>query len=546
LFYKKIILFLGLSFISFSFFGQKVEEILSLERQLKVQMPDTLRIKNYYGLGYLYVDVDSNKYFENINEGVKLSIKNRYIKGYGQYFNLLSLRNLMNRNFVLAESQSAKAAYFFLKAKDTARYLNSVYVHLRANYERNKFHLIEPISKRALNLIHDQGYNIQRGKIYGILGISYRKTNLKLTKIILQKSIDCILSSKDYKWLLMPYNNLSRIYSIIGNKDSAIYCAKMAIKYGALANPFQDIDYLIAQTRLSYILERGASQKEAVIEIENLSNIAISLNTKLNQDKGKNTQIVLLKIREAQQKMNNTLLIIGLFLVFILSGFFLNIYFQSKKRQQELTYINQELEFSSYQNQVLLKETNHRVKNNFQMILGLLNLHANSPERNNKNFIQLSISRITAMAKVHEILYRQDVGHLEVLPYLNEILKLTLDSCFDKKYSLKIDVEPEDLNFNLQTILPLGLIVNEMAINTIKHAFNGLDDGKIEIKLNVQNDDYVLTYQDNGSGINVEKISDLSSGLKMIKSLVLQLKGNTEISNENGTKFVIRFKEIGI
>ncbi len=546
LFYKKLILFLGLSFISFSFFGQKVEEILSLERDLKAPMPDTTRIKYYYSLANLYADVDSNKCFAYLKDGIKLSIKTRHIDGYGNYFNILSVKNLMYRNYALAESQSRKATYFFLKAKDTMSYLNSVYVHLRSNYEGNKFGSIEQISKKALTLIHDQGYDVQRGKIYSILGVYYRKINLNLAKIILQKSVDCFIASKDYKWLLMPYNNLSRIYSINGKRDSAIYCAKMAVKYGGIAKPFQDIDYLIAQTRLSYILERSTDEKQAITEIENLSKIAISLKSKLTQDRGKNTQIVLLKIKEAQQKFNNTLLIIGIFLIFILSGVFLNIYFQSKNRQQELTYINQELEFSSYQKQILLKETNHRVKNNFQMILGLLNLHANSPEKNNKKFIQMSISRITAMAKVHEILHRQDVGQLEILPYLNEILKLTLDSCFDKNYSLKIDVTPNNLTLNINTILPLGLIVNEMAINAIKHAFNGLNEGKIDIKLIEEKGGYVLTFKDNGLGFNSETESDLSSGLKMIKSLVLQLKGSTEITNENGTKFVIRFKQIGI
>ena len=540
---KNIILFLGLILVGQTLFGQTVEQILSTEQILKKSMPDSIKVKHIYGLADLYSDVDSLKSSKYLNEGFQLSKKNRNWGGMGYYYEFISVKHLMYRNYPLAKLESAKAAYYYLKAKDTSSYLNANYVYLRSVFEAGQTENFNEIAQKSLKLAKS-GFFVERGKIYTILATFYRNSNFNISKNNFKNALKCFYASKDLKWLVNPFMNLSRIYNMNGQKDSAIYFSRQAIKYVKYSKSIFGIDYLIAETRLSTLLEEDFPS-EAIKGIDNLTRYSIIFNSKLTQDKGKNNQNILLKIRESQQKFNNTLLVIGLGLIFILSIFFLIIYFQSKKRQEELTYINQELEFSSYQNQILLKETNHRVKNNFQMILSLLNLHANSPESTNQNFIQLSIARITAMAKVHEILHRQEVGQIEVLPYFNEILKLTLDSCFDKNYSLKIDIQPKDLTLNIHTILPLGLMVNEMAINAIKHAFKDLNEGLIEIALSKENNEYILTFQDNGVGINVETINELSSGLKMIKSLALQLKGMAEIFSENGTKYVIRFSQIG-
>lgn len=545
MFIKKVFVFLWISILSFGLLGQNVEEILSLERGLKVRMSDRARLNNLYILANAYSDIDSSKYFYYLNEGYKLSKKSNDLVGFGSYYSTASIRSMLHQKYTNAVKESEKSAYYFLKAKDTVSYLNAIYINLYCRYESKHLSQIETVAFTTLKFINDQGFDVERGKIYGVLALYYRNLDLNLSKETFKKSITCALRAKDYKWLIMPYNNLSRIYSITGKNDSALVAAKLAVKYCELSGRSLDLEYLIAQNRLSYLLETKTSPEQAVKDLENISKTAIILKSKLIQDKGVITQILLLKIKESQQKFNNTLLIIAICFVVILLVIFFFIYRQSKKRQLELTFINQELEFSSYQNQLLLKETNHRVKNNFQMILGLLNLHANSAESNNKNFVQLSISRITAMAKVHEILHRKEVGRMEVLPYFHEILKLTMDSCFDKNYSLKITVLPKDLTLNIHTILPLGLIVNEMAINSIKHAFKDLNEGKIQINLQKLEEEYLLTFSDNGLGIDLKSIGDLSSGIKMIKSLALQLKGSVEISNENGTKFVLRFKQIG-
>ncbi len=543
LFLKNILFFILLSLVSQTLFAQKVEEILAKELVLKKPMPEKTRIKHLYELADLYNGVDSVKFSNYLSEAFLLSKKNNDWDGIGMYFDFLGVKYLMDLKYEKAQSEMTKAAYYYLKAKDTTGYLNANYILLRAIFQSGQTKNFIEIAEKSLK-VGDKGFYVERGKIFTIVATFYRKVNFTLSRDNYKNAIKCFYLSKDLKWLVNPYLNLSRIYHMGGQKDSAIYFSRQAVKYAEASKSNFWIDYLIAEARLSTLLEEN-NRQEAIGEIDNLTKYSIDFNSKLTRDRGKNTQNLFLKIKQVQQKFNNTLLVIGLGLIFILSIFFLIIYFQSKKRQEELSYINQELEFSSYQNQILLKETNHRVKNNFQMILSLLNLHANSPESTNENFIKLSIARITAMAKVHEILHRQEVGQIEVLPYLNEILKLTLDSCFDKNYSLNIHVEPKDLKLNIHTILPLGLMVNEMAINAIKHAFKDLKEGIIEISLNKWNDEYILTFHDNGAGINVETINELSSGIKMIKSLSLQLRGKTEILNENGTKYVIHFSQIG-
>jgi PAS domain S-box-containing protein len=209
------------------------------------------------------------------------------------------------------------------------------------------------------------------------------------------------------------------------------------------------------------------------------------------------------------------------------------------------------------------REIHHRIKNNLQVISSLLDLQAekfaNRKWIKDSEVIEAyneSQNRVISMALIHEELYKG--GGFEMLnfsPYIEKLAENLFRSyrLGSTDVSLNIDLE-ENALFNMDTAVPLGIIVNELVSNSLKYAFIGKDKGEIGVKL--RRDDnvecnkgghrstaFVLTVSDNGVGIPDNLvIEDLDSlGLQLVTSLVDQLDGELELKRNNGTEFTIRF-----
>lgn len=212
------------------------------------------------------------------------------------------------------------------------------------------------------------------------------------------------------------------------------------------------------------------------------------------------------------------------------------------------------------------KEIHHRIKNNLQVISSLLDLQAEQFRNRNdirdsevlKAFRE-SQDRVISMALIHEELYKgEKFETLNFSPYIKELAN-TLFQTYSLGYteiSLKMDLE-ENLFFDIDTAVPLGMIVNELVSNSLKHAFPDRDKGEIRIKLNrdkneecaksitgaCKSTNFTLTVSDDGIGIpeNLE-IENLDSlGFQLVTSLVDQLDGEFELKRNNGTEFTMRF-----
>ena len=204
------------------------------------------------------------------------------------------------------------------------------------------------------------------------------------------------------------------------------------------------------------------------------------------------------------------------------------------------------------------QEIHHRIKNNLQVISSLLDLQAEM--FNGKEYIRdsevlkafrESQDRVISMALIHEELYKG--GGFETLNFSPYIKKL-IDS-LSYTYSVgNIDISlnmdlVENAFFDMDTAVPLGIIVNELVSNSFKHAFNGGEKGEIQIKLHREesednkNASFILNISDNGVGIpeNLE-IENLDSlGMQLVTTLVDQLDGELELKRNNGTEFTMRF-----
>jgi two-component sensor histidine kinase len=192
----------------------------------------------------------------------------------------------------------------------------------------------------------------------------------------------------------------------------------------------------------------------------------------------------------------------------------------------------------------LIREVHHRVKNNLLIIRNLLSLQAGMTESTEiSQVLQESENRVSAIAMIHELLHSNDeAAQVQLHDYLADVAYHVYESYNIPGVSLKIEIPP--IAVDSAVAVPCGIIVNELVTNASKYAFTDLDGGELYLKLHEQQGQIELICGDTGKGLpedfNPEKGSSL--GLKLVISLVQQLKGRLDIRSENGAEFTIRFQ----
>jgi two-component sensor histidine kinase len=218
------------------------------------------------------------------------------------------------------------------------------------------------------------------------------------------------------------------------------------------------------------------------------------------------------------------------------------------------------------------KEIHHRIKNNLQVISSLLSLQADKFKSKIEvmssevlDAFRESQDRITSIGFIHEELYKgEKIEDLDFSLYLEKLTQNLFNTyrLMNSDISLSMDIE-KNLFFDMDTAIPLGMIVNELISNSLKHAFPDKDNGKIQIKFcrekkfgcincieeskneNCNSTSFTLAVSDDGVGVPENlKIEDIESlGLQLVIFLINQLDGELELKRNNGTEYTIRFTE---
>jgi len=203
--------------------------------------------------------------------------------------------------------------------------------------------------------------------------------------------------------------------------------------------------------------------------------------------------------------------------------------------------LEDELRKSLEEKNVLLKEIHHRIKNNLQIISSILSLQTMTTNMN-ETFKETQ-DRIKSMALIHEQLYQsEDLARINFKEYIEKLIRNLLNSYpTGKTVTTKLDIE--DLILEVDTAIPLGLIMNELLTNALKYAFTGKDKGTIEVAFKKVKDNLELKIADDGIGFPEHKLHESKSlGLKLVNILVEQLEGTLSIKSQDGSCFKIVFK----
>ncbi|MBD0405282.1 histidine kinase dimerization/phosphoacceptor domain -containing protein [Flammeovirga sp. EKP202] len=225
----------------------------------------------------------------------------------------------------------------------------------------------------------------------------------------------------------------------------------------------------------------------------------------------------------------------------ILVGFGVRFYFESVKKKKINITLRQQRDMLAEREEekaLLLKELNHRVKNNLQMISSLLNLQSRKlGDHPAVSAIDSGRFRVEAMSLIHQKLYQKDVHtEIEIDTYLQELV-LNLMYSFQASFTPTFNIKPVMLH--IDKAIPMGLIVNEFVTNAMKYAYEGVEDPKMWIDLKEIKGEIIVKVKDNGVGILKGKSGGTNFGLNLVDSLVKQLDGKVSYETDRGTTCVL-------
>lgn len=205
------------------------------------------------------------------------------------------------------------------------------------------------------------------------------------------------------------------------------------------------------------------------------------------------------------------------------------------------------LEQALQDKEMLMKEIYHRVKNNLMVISSLLNLQSRYiKDEEAKAMFKQSQERAQSMAMIHERLYRSaDLKHINFGDYIRKLARDLFRTYVADPSRIKLEMDVEDVMIDINIAIPLGLMVNELISNSMKHAFPEGHSGEIGVKFKEHADQCVLEVSDTGVGFppdfDFEKSDSL--GLQLINSLTQQISGELKLEKDQGTTFKITFQQ---
>jgi PAS domain S-box-containing protein len=194
------------------------------------------------------------------------------------------------------------------------------------------------------------------------------------------------------------------------------------------------------------------------------------------------------------------------------------------------------------------KEIHHRVKNNLQVISSLLYLASeNFKDQDVIEAFMDSRNRVRSMALIHEELYQsKDMASIDFADYTENLLEYLSKSYRIDNKDITLVSNIENVYLGVDTAVPLGMVINELVSNSMKHAFQNGAHGRISVDLSIQNTALILKVKDNGIGLSpeIDFRNTESLGLQLVTTLVDQINGTIELRVSEGTEFIIRFEEL--
>lgn len=396
-------------------------------------------------------------------------------------------------------------------------------------------------SRRKLGMVLIKQGEEEKGVEHLKASIAYLEgTNFQLEKM---RSYDALAAyyrdNKSYSRALSLYKKTLPIYQQMGNRrEIAIVQYDMAQLLKKLGR-YQEAFDLLDDHKLLQDSIFSQQTAEAISEIE----IKYQTEKKEQELALQAAQLSQQELAIEQQQFVRNVSLAGALVLGIVA---LLIYWIKSRSNEQISQKNVQLNKALSEREALIKEIHHRVKNNLQIIASLLYLQSDEVENQTvKELLEQGQGRVRSMALIHQKLYEnEDLKSIPFEEYLNELMAEIKNSFGPSAQPVQLDVKAPGVYFDVETAVPLGLIINELSTNAFKYAFNKQLGGVLKVHLNKSGQQYEMTVSDDGVGIPQEKIDSIDSkslGLKLTRMLSDQLEGEYAFDTRNGTTFELKF-----
>ncbi|MFT3920111.1 sensor histidine kinase [Cloacibacterium sp.] len=403
--------------------------------------------------------------------------------------------------------------------------------------------------RKAIEFSKKYNNEIDANDAYVVLGHLYSK----IGKDKLSESSACYLKTIPYWKKTNNFETIAIMYNNVASNYIKAEQYKQALRYGdsALAyykNMFVYHKYRVSKLRARIYKELGVMDSayhylELAYEDREKSHHEAELSTTKNLEEKYQNE----KKETIIKSKNQQILFIAILLTVITIATVL-IFRRNRKINSQNKIISKQLgELTKIleQKQVLLSELQHRVKNNLQHVISILEIQKESVDFNNiDELIRGNQNRIHSMALLHKKLNLSDnANEVGLKRYVTELSELVKESYDNEKKTISVNINCEIETLSLEKALPIGLIIVELVSNSMKHAFKKRNIGiiNIEITRNENTKTNQLYYADNGEGFDFNKTNEKGLGLEITKGLIDQLDGTIETKTENGFELTIYF-----
>ncbi len=556
--------------------SQNVSVVDSLENIIMTTTNDTVKMNTYNKLRRetYYTDPKKSQEYIFLFYQSAEKLQDSFHMAFANYY--LGNTYVTQTNYKKALEHFFKAANYFEKVKDTSR-LSSMYNGVGAAYENNgNDSLSLKYFNKAQQLSESQG-DLRRSAIaLNNIGNIYKNRNEYVTaKQYMEKAVEQINTTHHIQYISLISLNLASLYTDLeeykeaeniykhiltqadtindkrqyanllrglgnvniaqGNNKKGLHYLKSAYDIFEKSNFIEDQYDITPDLIRGYesnndykkgfeLFQKYNLQKDSIFSTEKDKNLSEALQKYETEKKDAQLKVLTLETEKAEQQKRLFLLLAlgGLFTAGLI-GFFL---YKNRKKNTLLAKQKKLLEATVDEKNILLKETHHRVKNSFQIVSSLLYLQSESTENKEAQLaMREAQNRVRSMVLIHQRLYSKDqlVG-IDTPKYIQDLIHDIFESHQEQDNKINYTLEITPIVLGIDTITPLGLILNELITNVIKHAFLlETKEKNMSIQFLKEADTLVLKVSDNGKGMP-EEIDEHSFGIKLIKALAKKLK----------------------
>ena len=390
------------------------------------------------------------------------------------------------------------------------------------------------------------GYNI------GNLGLIHSKQGKNRQAIDeLKKSIEILSPLEDYYSISVYQSEIGKIFISEGDVTEGENLLKQSLE---LAKKQKIKEQICEISR--YLSEYYESQKmfiqalvfrkqyetyhDSIVNSDNIRKID-QLHAQYQLEK-KQADIDILELTNKEKKKEIYFLFTSLLILMVLFIFLFSVWQLKRKAYNTLQKQKTIIEKSEQEKSLLLRELNHRVKNNLQMVSSLLSLQAFELKGHPAaEALKISKYRIEALLLIHQKLYNNNLhSEINLKEYIEELARGLVFN-FGKKVNLDLSVSQIITPF--EQAIHIGLIINELVTNSLKYAYGNTENPNLQINAFESDNTIQLIVADNGSGItDTDFDKSQSLGIKLVRSLIEQLNGDYWLENSNGCKWNINLR----